>query len=97
MSETQTFTDRLQAFFAARPNQLIDGLELARQGSAYAWRTRVSDLRKRGMQIENEIEYVRDAEGKVIRKISRYRYVPDLPEPVRELYDANAPREGSLF
>jgi hypothetical protein len=65
----ETFCDRLEDYFKARPNAWIDGLELARVAGAYAWRSRCSDLRKRGMQIENRMR----REGK--RVISEYRWI----------------------
>lgn len=37
---------RLDAFFRARPGDWIDGRELAMVAGAYAWRSRVSELRR---------------------------------------------------
>lgn len=48
-----TLTDRLEAFFRSRPNVWIDGMQLSKVAGQYAWRSRCSDLRKRGMTIEN--------------------------------------------
>lgn len=47
--------NRLAGFLKARPNQWIDGRELATVAGAYGWRTRVSDLRRSpyGLTVEN--------------------------------------------
>ena len=66
-----TYVERVAAYFRERPNQDIDGLELATVGGAYAWRTRVSDCRKLGMVIESRI--LTKPNGV---KQSLYRYVP---------------------
>jgi hypothetical protein len=72
----QTLNDRLAAHFRAHPGEWIDGKELATIAGGYGWRSRCSDLRKRGMTVENKQErrhgYTR----------SFYRYVPDLPTRV---------------
>lgn len=66
-----TFRDRLAEHFKARPGVWLNGLDLAKQFGAYAWRTRVSECRTQlGMNIENRIRRV----GKV--KVSEYRWVP---------------------
>lgn len=48
-----TMNDKLAAYFLARPGVWLDGRELATVAGAYAWRSRCSDLRKRGLVIEN--------------------------------------------
>lgn len=64
-----TYRDAVADLFRARAGQWIDGLELARAGGAYAWRSRVSDVRTQlGMVIENRQRKV----GK--RVVSEYRY-----------------------
>lgn len=55
-----SLTDRLEQFFRSQPNRWIDGTRLASIGGVYAWRTRCSNLRKRGLQIENRQRKVRD-------------------------------------
>ena len=61
--------DVLEAFFKAWPGLWIDGMEIARLAGAYAWRTRVSELRtQRGMTIENRQRRI----GK--RCVSEYRW-----------------------
>ena len=71
-----SLTDKLAAYFKERPNQFIDGLELARVAGSYAWRSRCSDLRKRGMVIENRVRWINGVNGEHMRKVSEYRYVP---------------------
>jgi hypothetical protein len=71
-------TELLAQFFRRRPNVWIDGRQLANVAGAYAWRTRLSDLRRPpySMAVEN---VVRRAELEPGRKfaVSEYRYVPD--------------------
>jgi hypothetical protein len=71
----RTMNDKLEAFFKARPGKWVDGLELAGVAGCYAWRSRCSDLRKRGMNIENRTRRVTLTDGEVITK-SEYRYAP---------------------
>lgn len=42
----ETFRARVRAAFESAPGQDIDGLTLAGVGGAYAWRTRVSEVRR---------------------------------------------------
>jgi hypothetical protein len=70
MSERVTYCDRLAELFTSRPGEWIDGMELARTAGIYAWRSRASDIRRRGMTIENR----QRREGQ--RTVSEYRYVP---------------------
>ena len=65
-----TFRDRVEEYFRARPDQWLDGLAIAQVGGAYAWRSRVSDCRTLGMNIENRQRKV----GEVT--VSEYRFVP---------------------
>lgn len=77
--------DRLEAYFKARPNVFIDGLELGRiGGGAYGWRSRLTDLRRRGMVIENE----QRTYGIGITR-SLYRYVPAAPIAETQGHDTN--------
>ncbi len=90
MSE-QSLTDRLEAFFRAHPLQWIDGKQLGEIAGGYGWRTRCSDLRKRGMEIRNrQRRFIGDdAEAWVV---SEYCYVPqegDAPAPVQRGHDMN--------
>lgn len=67
--------DRLAAFFHSRPNEWIDGRELAHVAGSYAWRTRVSELRHAPyvMELENRVRTVKAGDGSAFR-ISEYRY-----------------------
>lgn len=87
---TQTLNDRLAAHFHSHPLQWIDGKVLATIAGGYGWRSRCSDLRKRGMTIENQQRRIKrvvvmpsgigyDAG---FYTVSEYRYVPDLPTRV---------------
>ena len=68
-----SYRDAVAHYFKAHPGQWIDGLELARIGGAYAWRTRVSEChRQLGMDIENEVRQMPNTR----RKVSVYRYRP---------------------
>jgi hypothetical protein len=70
-------TKALAGFFARRPNQWLDGRNLSCVAGSYAWRTRVSELRKPpyGMNIENKQRRVSRPDGSRYI-ISEYRYVP---------------------
>lgn len=70
-----SLTDKLEAFFRDRPLTWIDGKTLAQIAGGYAWRTRTSELRKRGMVIENRVT-TRYTAGQTAFKASEYRYVP---------------------
>lgn len=73
---SNNLTDNLAGYFAARPEQWIDGRLLGPVAGAYAWRSRVSDLRtKRGMTIENRTRAV--VVNGTRYRISEYRYVPE--------------------
>ena len=92
LQRRQSFTERVFAYFRARPGEWVSTLELEREGGRQAWRTRVSDVRKLLDKqdlgtIENET--LHHPSGVV----SRYRYVPY----VRLGPDAAEPRERSLF
>lgn len=70
--------ERVAALFRERPNQRVDTFSLEVAGGRRAWRTATSECRtKLGMNIVNELEYVRDASGKVIRIDSFYRWVTE--------------------
>lgn len=75
--------DKLAAFFEQHPNTWIDGERLGAIAGKYAWRTRVSDLRKRGMTIENRQRYTKRVIVMAGEEcpagtytVSEYRYVP---------------------
>jgi hypothetical protein len=82
---TKTHNQLLAEFFKARPGQWIDGKALERVAGGYAWRTRVSNLRRQpfGMVIENRIRRIESqVEGltgpaaRRVFRVSEYRYVP---------------------
>lgn len=73
-----SLADRLAAFFRERPNQWVDGRELARVAGSYAWRTRISDIRRRPhlLTIKNRQRRIKTADGTVIVS----KYCLDTPE-----------------
>lgn len=80
---SETLNDKLAAFFRSHAGEWIDGMRLAGIAGSYAWRSRCSDLRKRGMTIENRQRRVQrrivlDGEecpaGSYV--VSEYRFVP---------------------
>lgn len=77
---TSSFVDRVASLFRSQPNVWLDGLEIAKVGGCYAYRTRISDCRRqRGMNIENRL--VR--RGRVVS--SQYRFVPAVPQQMEML------------
>ena len=66
--------DQLADFFRARPNEWIDGKVLASLAGGYAWRTRVSDVRRppHSLTIENRQRRIRTATGSTYI-VSEYR------------------------
>jgi hypothetical protein len=78
MSDTHTFREAVWQLFKSRPDQWIDGREIATVGGAYAWRTRISDCRKvYGATIENRIVHKHDhCDVSYSWRESQYRYVP---------------------
>lgn len=60
---SETLNDKLAAFFHAHAGEWIDGMRLAGIAGGYAWRSRCSDLRKRGMTIENRQRRVQGHKG----------------------------------
>jgi hypothetical protein len=67
--------DRLEQFFKQHPEQWIDGRTLATIAGNYGWRTRASDLRRRGLAIANRQRRIKREDGSVF-VISEYRYQP---------------------
>lgn len=76
MGKQVTRVSRLAAFFRQRPDCWIDGRLLAPIAGQYAWRTRISDLRRAPflMTIENRQRTIQTENGPVV--ISEYRFVP---------------------
>ena len=61
----------LAHYFRQHPGVWVDGLILGQLAGAYAWRSRLTDVRQiHGMSIENRQRKV----GR--RTVSEYRYVP---------------------
>lgn len=69
--EAMTFAEAVRDYFTTRPNTWINGMTLSHVGGCYAWRSRVSDCRQRGMTIENR---QRTVDG---HTVSEYRFVLD--------------------
>lgn len=74
-----TRVDALAALFTAKPNTWIDGRELSQHAGCYAWRTRISDLRRPpfNWRIVNRQRRVRRTDGGEF-VISEYRF--EAPE-----------------
>lgn len=74
LAQRPSLAARLAAFFTTQPNTWIDGRRLAAIAGAYAWRTRVSDLRRPpfSMVIENRQKHVKTNTG--MATISQYRF-----------------------
>lgn len=68
-----TLREAVAAHFRAHPNQWVSAYTLMEIGGRMAWRTRVSDVRRMGLVIENQVQ--RDAKGVAQ---SFYRYVPPV-------------------
>lgn len=69
----QSMCARVARYLIARRGQWVDGRELSKVGGAYAWRTRLSDLRHAPWHfvIENRVRVV-EHDGETFR-ISEYR------------------------
>ena len=64
----ETLTDRVERYFRRYPNVWIDVLPLAELAGIGGWRTRVSDVRHRGLNIQQRL--IRWPDG---RNRSQYR------------------------
>lgn len=69
-----TLTDRLERFFLEHPNTWIDGKDLAGIAGTYAWRSRICNVRERGLAIENRQRRIKLAKDRHY-VISEYRAV----------------------
>lgn len=78
-----TLRDAVAAHFRAHPNRWISAYELMELGGRMAWRTRVSEVRRMGLAIENRVE--RDSAGVAQ---SFYRYVPPVEAVQPRLWGA---------
>ena len=76
VKKQDTRAGRLAAFFRERPGCWVDGRALAPIAGSYAWRTRISDLRRAPfvMTTENRQRTIQTEDGAVT--ISEYRYLP---------------------
>jgi hypothetical protein len=75
-TERLSLCDKLEAYLKDRPGMWIDGSEFERVAGKYAWRTRLSDLRrKRGMRIENRVRTIK-RDGYSF-KVSEYLFVEE--------------------
>ena len=91
-----TRLESVASWFQAHPGEWIDGRVLEMFGGRYAWRSRVSDCRTRlGLTIENRVRILRGDDGRVLTRISEYRYTGFVsktdtgkPQPVVNLMDA---------
>lgn len=72
---TRSFNDRVREYFMARPGQWIAAIDLERVGGRQAWRTRVSDVRREGLTIQNRVRTIIEPDGSTWR-LSEYRYLP---------------------
>jgi hypothetical protein len=84
-----SLTDRVVAYFRAHPGEWIDGRVLATVGGAYAWRSRVSDARRQGLDIENRTRRVRN--GLTSWTVSEYRYRSGAVEQAAAPLEDQAP------
>jgi hypothetical protein len=66
-------TELVIDYFKAHPHQWIDGLVFAEFAGQYAWRSRISDARATGLNIENRQRV--SMQGGPVK--SEYRYVPE--------------------
>jgi hypothetical protein len=75
-AERLSLCDKLEAYLRARPLKWIDGRMFGPIAGEFAWRTRISNLRRdRGMTIENRVRTIK-REGFSYR-ISEYMFVPE--------------------
>jgi hypothetical protein len=74
-AERLSLCDKLEAYLRAHPNKWVSAHLLMGVAGQMAWRTRVSDLRKRGMRIENRVRTIK-RDGSSF-KTSEYLFVPE--------------------
>lgn len=69
----ESFCDRLAHYFRQRPGEWISGRELSQIGGFFAWRTRVSELRRAPyfMDIDNRVRQLPGSKA----KLSEYRLI----------------------
>lgn len=81
-----TFNRRVEVLFRSRPGEWIDGRELAAVGGAYGWRTRVSDVRRSGLNITNRVRRVKTPTGEFV--VSEYKYQPPTPTDLLQIAES---------
>ena len=83
---SHSYTQDVIAYLTAKPGEFCDGLQLARIGGAYAWRTRVSEARRQlraaGLGDIANVQ-IKLADGRVQ---SLYRFEPAQPCGQMELW-----------
>jgi len=94
MSAAPSLVERLAGLFRSRPGVWIDGRALAPIAGAYAWRSRISDLRRAPfrMRIDNRQRRVRH-DGRAI-VVSEYRFVSSAPASSPAVVDVGAAVRG---
>lgn len=81
MESKSSLALKCYVWFKQHPGIWIDGIALSEKFGCYAWRSRVSDARKMGLNIVNS--QTKTPSG---RKRSLYRYVPPVKAaPVTQL------------
>jgi hypothetical protein len=74
------FTAAVARHFQAHPQQWINGHALMAIGGTFAFRTRISEARRRyRMTIENRWRVERASDGRAYR-VTEYRYLPGITE-----------------
>ena len=84
-AKRQSLDDSVFDFLTTRPGQWVKADSLMLIGGRCAWRTRVSTARKQlqaaGLgTITNRQEPMRDQEGRVVYKVSWYRFEPHIAQ-----------------
>ena len=70
------FTAAVARYMLASAGRWVNALELERVGGRHAWRTRLSEARRRyHFRTVNRVRTVRDAGGDVVYRVSEYRVV----------------------
>ena len=71
---TQTFRDRVAAFFRQHENEWLPATAFETVGGRQAWRTRIAECRTQlGMSIDNRCRKIRRADGSAYT-LSEYRF-----------------------
>lgn len=72
-----SLADRLEAYFKARPGVWLDGHELIRIAGTFGLRSRISDVRARGLDIENRLRH--ETRDGVTYTVTEYKFTPAMP------------------